>query len=213
MLPGAKTLTRDQKLHYVTGWLHWLSDAVGALAAVINLAWVPFVLFVGVMLPPIPFTLPILAAFAAGLLHCVLLYVARVKIGPARIAGAALAAGSLQWTIAGAIYDGIRHPDLPFRRTQKGKAKDSDAGARSPVRAETRIGLALIASSAALTVANTAGIVEWHLFAATLAVQSLPFLAATAMYGLDRRRHPGNPVTLPSLDMQAPVAPSPGNAD
>jgi len=192
MLPGAKTLTRGQKVHYITGWLHWLSDAVGALAAVVNLAWVPFILFVGVMLPPIPFTLPILAAFAAGLLHCVLLYMARVKIGPARIAGAALAAASLQWTVARAIYDGIKVPDLPFRVTQKGKtqkanAPDVKAAPLSPVRAETRIGLALMASSAALFAVNTTGIVELYLFAGTLLVQSLPFLAATAMFTLERR--------------------------
>ena len=192
MLPGAKTLTRGQKVHYITGWLHWLSDAVGALAAVVNLAWVPFILFVGVMLPPIPFTLPILAAFAAGLLHCVLLYMARVKIGPARIAGAALAAASLQWTVARAIYDGIKVPDLPFRVTQKGKAQkgnapDVKAAPLSPVRAETRIGLALMASSAALFAVNTTGIVELYLFAGTLLVQSLPFLAATAMFTLERR--------------------------
>ena len=192
MLPGAKTLTRGQKVHYITGWLHWLSDAVGALAAVINLAWVPFILFVGVMLPPIPFTLPILAAFAAGLLHCVLLYMARVKIGPARIAGAALAAASLQWTVARAIYDGIKVPDLPFSVTQKGKAQKANSPAAkaapvSPVRAETRIGLALMASSAALFAVNTTGIVELYLFTATLLVQSLPFLAATAMFALERR--------------------------
>jgi cellulose synthase/poly-beta-1,6-N-acetylglucosamine synthase-like glycosyltransferase/exo-beta-1,3-glucanase (GH17 family) len=192
MLPGAKTLTRAQKVHYVTGWLHWLSDSVGALAAVVNLAWVPFILFVGVMLPPIPFTLPILAAFGAGLLHCVLLYMARVKIGPARIAGAALAAASLQWTVARAIYDGIKVPDLPFQVTQKGKAEKANAPAAkaapvSPVRTETRIGLALMASSAALFAVNTTGIVELYLFAGTLLVQSLPFLAATAMFTLERR--------------------------
>ncbi|MCF3629626.1 glycosyltransferase family 2 protein [Thalassospiraceae bacterium LMO-SO8] len=192
MLPGAKTLTRAQKVHYVTGWLHWLSDSVGALAAVVNLAWVPFILFVGVMLPPIPFTLPILAAFAAGLLHCVLLYAARVKIGPARIAGAALAAASLQWTVARAIYDGIKVPNLPFQVTQKGKAEKTNAPAvkaapASPVRTETRIGLALMTSSAALFAVNTTGIVELYLFAGTLLVQSLPFLAATAMYALERR--------------------------
>ena len=192
MLPGAKTLTRGQKVHYITGWLHWLSDAVGALAAVVNLAWVPFILFVGVMLPPIPFTLPILAAFGAGLLHCVLLYMARVKIGPARIAGAALAAASLQWTVARAIYDGIKVPDLPFSVTQKGKAqktgsRTAKAAPASPVRTETRIGLALMASSAALFAVNTTGIIELYLFAGTLLVQSLPFLAATAMFVLERR--------------------------
>ena len=192
MLPGAKTLTRGQKVHYITGWLHWLSDAVGALAAVVNLAWVPFILFVGVMLPPIPFTLPILAAFAAGLLHCVLLYMARVKIGPARIAGAALAAASLQWTVARAIYDGIKVPDLPFSVTQKGKSQKANsptakATPASPVRTETRIGLALMTSSAALFAVNTTGIVELYLFAGTLLVQSLPFLAATAMFALERR--------------------------
>ncbi|MAN80782.1 MAG: glycosyl transferase, partial [Magnetovibrio sp.] len=187
MLPGARTLTRGQKVHYITGWLHWLSDAVGALAAVVNLAWVPFILFVGVMLPPIPFTLPILAAFGAGLLHCVLLYMARVKIGPARIAGAALAAASLQWTVARAIYDGIKVPDLPFRVTQKGKAQTTKAAPVSPARTETRIGVALMASSAALFAVNTSGIIELYLFAGTLLVQSLPFLAATAMYILERR--------------------------
>ncbi len=187
MLPSSNTLTRQQKVHYITGWLHWLSDSVGAGAAVINLAWVPFILFVGVMLPPIPFTLPILAAFAAGLLHCVLLYMARVKIGPARIAGAALAAASLQWTVARAIYDGFRLPGLPFQRTQKGKGPAAADATASPVKAETRIGLALLASAIALFATNTAGIIELNLFASTLAVQSLPFLAATAMYALQLR--------------------------
>ena len=214
MLPGSKTLTRAQKVHYVTGWLHWLSDSVGALAAVVNLAWVPFILFVGVMLPPIPFTLPILAAFLAGLLHCVLLYMARVKIGPARIAGAALAAASLQWTVARAIYDGVKLPNLPFMRTQKGnKAPAAATAPVSPVRTETRIGLALMASSVALFATNTTGIIELNLFAGTLLVQSLPFLAATAMYELERRDAARLVRGLPAIGAKEPAMDAPRRAD
>ena len=94
--------------------------------------------------------------------------------------------------MARAIYDGIKVPDLPFSVTQKGKAQKTGsptakAAPASPVRTETRIGLALMASSAALFAVNTTGIIELYLFAGTLLVQSLPFLAATAMFVLERR--------------------------
>ena len=196
MLPSATSLRREQKMQFITGWFHWLSDAVGALAAVVNLAWVPFILFVGVMLPPIPFTLPIIASFLAGLLHCFLLYGTRVRIGPKAIAGAALAAASLQWTVARAVYDGLRYDNLPFRRTDKGAATVGTGllGAVSSLRqrlkqvaTETWLGCALVLGSLIVFAANTTAVFEIKLFATTLMIQSVPFLATTAMNYLERR--------------------------
>ncbi|MEK9670921.1 MAG: glycosyltransferase [Rhodospirillaceae bacterium] len=193
MLPSTPGLTREQKSHFITGWFHWLSDAVGALAAVINLAWVPFILFVGALVPPFPFTLPILVAFWVGLFHCVLLYATRVRADAKTICAAALAAASLQWTVARAVMDGIRYEQQPFLRTAKGagRAVAGPAGQwrerLRQVSTETWIGIALIAGSVILFAANTTRIFEISMFATTLAIQSLPFLAVTLMNALERR--------------------------
>ncbi|MBF0248514.1 MAG: glycosyltransferase, partial [Alphaproteobacteria bacterium] len=120
MLPGSKTLTMHQKVQFITGWSYWLSDAFGVAAAYMNLMWVPMILFVGVLIPMLPFTLPILVAFAVNLMHCIMLYGVRVRIPAIRIAGAALAAMSLQMTVAKAVYEGITGRRIGFKRTEKG---------------------------------------------------------------------------------------------
>jgi len=185
MLPGARTLTPEQKHHYVTGWMYWLSDALGAAASVLNLLWVPAILFVGVLIPTVPLTVPIITAFVVNLLHCVLLYRSRVRVPLPRIFGAALAAMSLQLTIAGAVLNGLIRDNLPFKRTDKGGAAKQKA-AESPVRWETLLGVALIAAAWALYATNETRITELNVFALTLAIQSLPYLAATLMRAIEK---------------------------
>ena len=185
MLPGAPTLTPAQKFQFVSGWAHWLSDAFGVVAAIFNLFWVPMILFVGVLIPALPFTFPILVAFVVNLFHCFLLYGTRVKIPPGQIAGAALAAMSLQWTVASAVAAGLLKDNLPFLRTDKGGAAKGKA-ATYPARTETCMGVLLAASALILHLTNKTEVTEITVFAATLAVQSLPFLSAVAMYALER---------------------------
>ena len=66
-----------------------------------------------------PLTVPIITAFIVNLLHCALLYRSRVRVTMPRIVGAALAAMSLQLTIAvitsysihyTKLYDSSRSP-------------------------------------------------------------------------------------------------------
>jgi exo-beta-1,3-glucanase (GH17 family)/cellulose synthase/poly-beta-1,6-N-acetylglucosamine synthase-like glycosyltransferase len=184
MLPTARTLRPAQKFHFVSGWSLWLADALGALASVLNLLWVPMVILVGVIIPTMPFTLPILAAFVVNLLHCALLYRRRVH-GPLRdIPGAALAAMSLQWTVARAVVFGLLKDRLPFLRTEKGgNAKKT---ADNPAFWETAIGGLLALSALLLYMFNHTNVTEMTVFAATLAVQSLPFLAAALMVAIER---------------------------
>ncbi|HEX7927956.1 MAG TPA: glycosyl transferase, partial [bacterium] len=193
MLPRRRQLTSVQKYHFVTGWAFWISDALGVLAAVLNLLWVPMILFVGVLVPAVPFTVPILAMFGVNLMHCALLYTLRVRIPPSHVVGAALASMSLQLTVARAVAKGLFKGRLTFLRTEKGglaKLLAAPGPRRGVLGAEGWIGLALAASAAAIWLSNERGSVELNLFAATMAVQCLPFLSAPAMVLLERYTRP-----------------------
>lgn len=184
MLPGARTLKPAQKVQFLTGWSLWLSDALGSLVSVFNLLWVPVVILVGVVIPTMPFTVPILAAFAVNLLHCVLLYAKRVDAPWWQIPGAAVAAMSLQLTVARAVLFGLLKDRLPFLRTEKGG--NGRRTAENPAFWETILGLALLGSALLLMALNHTQIIEMQIFAWTLIVQSVPFLAATVMMLVER---------------------------
>ncbi len=202
MLPSSKTLTTDQKTQFVTGWSYWLSDAFGVLAAFLNLLWVPMIVIVGVLIPMLPFTLPILAMFVVNLMHCLILYGVRVRISPRRILSAAVAAMSLQMTVAKAVAEGLWGIKLEFKRTEKGGlAKSADA---SPAKREAWLGSLLIVSSVILVKTNETETIETNIFAATLVVQSLPFLAASGLAWLERRSR-GKPSPEPHAHKTRPV--------
>jgi len=191
MLPAGRELTTAQKFHFLTGWTLWLSDSFGVVAAYLNLVWVPMILFVGVLIPMLPFTIPILAMLGVNMLHCALLYGVRVKLPPHRILGAALAAMSLQMTVARGVAKGFGNVRLAFLRTDKGgiaavTKREKKDRKRSPILTETLTGAALLAGAVALYLTNTTEMVEINVFAATLLGQSLPFLCAPLVYGLDR---------------------------
>lgn len=186
MLPGARTLTPAQKFHFVSGWSLWFADALGTLASILNLIWVPVIIFVGVVIPTVAFTVPILAAFVVNLLHCVLLYAKRVRIPMRQVPGAAIAAMSLQLTVARAVLVGLIQDSLPFRRTEKGG--NARRGSENPAFWEALLGAGLLISAVVLLVLNTTNVVEMTVFASTLLIQSVPFLAAAAMVVIERRQ-------------------------
>lgn len=193
VMPRSTTLSPAQKFHFVTGWSFWLSDALGVCAAVLNLAFMPAVLFIGVVIPPPAFTLTIMTAFLVSLLHCALLYAKRVGIPLRQVPGAALAAMSLQYTVAQAVFTGLVKDRLAFARTEKGgnaqkaqKAKSKKRADANPATWETVLGVLLALSAAVLLAVNQERVVEINIFAATLAVQSLPFLSTSAMVLIER---------------------------
>lgn len=206
MLPGAKTLTGRQKGHFLVGWALWLADALGALIAMMNLFWVPVVLFVGVVLPLVAFSVPILTAFVVNVLHCLILYARRVNLPLSRVPGAAIAAMSLQLTVARAVFTGVIRDRLPFKRTAKGGAARRTG--EYPATWETVIGVLLAAAALTLHLVNYEQVTEWQLLAITLAIQSVPFLAAGLMVFIEKARfstRKGREVAALPLQLSAPV--------
>ena len=206
MLPGSNTLNTRQKSHFLVGWMYWLADALGTAAAIFNLLWAPVIVFVGVLIPPLPFTITILAAFLIALLHCAVLYARRVDIPFHCVPGAALSAMSLQLTVARAVVVGLISDALPFRRTDKGG--NAKKQIKNPVAWEAVLGVLLALASLVLVLINEEQVTELSLFAATLAVQSVPFLAATVMLGIERARKT-DPVSSPTTSpAPAPAEPT-----
>jgi hypothetical protein len=120
----------------------------------------------------------------------------RVRIPAGRILGAALAAMSLQATVAKAVAEGLFGKRLGFNRTDKGnKATQTTttkvkSGLPHPARTETIFGLLLALSAAVLWGYNhiTFNTLEVNVFALTLVVQSIAFLSTPLVAGLERTR-------------------------
>ena len=175
-LPSSKTLTPYQKYHFVAGWFFWLSDAFGALTAFLNIFWVPFIIFVGVTIPTLPLTLPILVAFLVNILHASILYHTRVKMGIKETVLSAIASMSLQLVIFKAVYDGFVKDGLPFKRTEKGG--NTKKVNKSPIRHEMILAALLTISFFALYFTNYTRITEIYVFSFTLLIQSIPYYSA-----------------------------------
>ena len=187
LLPGANGLTREQKREFGVGWLNWLgAEAIGVVVAILNLIWVPVVAFAGIAIPDKILTLPILAAFVVTLAHFIALYRLRVSIPFGQMMAAVVAAMSVQWTVARAVGCGIWKESLPFMRTAKGGA--TSKGPDFPAFWEAVLAALLLIGSAIVVATNYKQIHEINIFALVLVVQSLPFLAAVAIAGLEASR-------------------------
>jgi exo-beta-1,3-glucanase (GH17 family)/glycosyltransferase involved in cell wall biosynthesis len=187
LLPRATGLTREQKREFAVGWLNWLgAESIGVAVAILNLVWVPVVAFAGIAIPDKILTIPILAAFVVTLAHFISLYRLRVSVPPAQMVGAVIAAMSVQWTVARAVGCGVWKETLPFMRTAKGGA--TCKGADFPAFWEAVLGALLLIGAVVVVATNYKQIRELNIFAAVLAVQSLPFLAAVAMAVLEGSR-------------------------
>src|SRR5258705_9841316 len=98
LLPSARGLTRDQKREYAFGWLNWLgAESLGVAVAILNLLWVPVIVFLDIAIPDKILTIPIIAAFAVSLLHFITLYRLRVSISLPQMLSAVVTAMSVQW--------------------------------------------------------------------------------------------------------------------
>jgi exo-beta-1,3-glucanase (GH17 family)/cellulose synthase/poly-beta-1,6-N-acetylglucosamine synthase-like glycosyltransferase len=186
-LPGASLLTPEQKREYALGWLNWLgAESLGVAVALLNILWVPFVVFLGIGIPDRILTLPIIAAFVVSLLHFASLYWLRVKVPLGQMIGALFAAMSVQWTVARAVSDGLIKDRLPFTRTAKGGwgRKGSDFAAFW----EAVIGSLLVLSCLLVFATNWERVREVNIFALVLLIQSLPFLSAVGFALLEGSR-------------------------
>lgn len=211
LLPFGDGLTASQKWQFSTGWLTWFSDSAATGLAILNLAAAPFILFGLLALPPTALVVPVFVACLVTLLHTGLLYYRRVTRSPRRIVAAAVAAMSLQFTVARAVLAGLRGRPLPFHRTPKGGAGDAAPAVLKFARIvpEGILGILLAIASALLLLNNPNDIPEQTQFGLLLAVQSLPFGAAVALLCLEvfapvrlarrRLRRPASALRRPAL--------------
>jgi exo-beta-1,3-glucanase (GH17 family) len=131
-------------------------------------------------------TLPIIAAFAVSVAHFISLYRLRVRASFGEMAGAVFAAMSLQWTVARAVGTGLLKEHVPFLRTAKGGV--ARKGSDFPAFWEAGIAGLLLTGATTLVATNYKQVHEINIFAAVLVVQSLPFLAAVALAGIEGSR-------------------------
>ncbi|HZO44458.1 MAG TPA: glycosyltransferase [Xanthobacteraceae bacterium] len=187
LLPSANGLTRDQKRQYAFGWLNWLgAESLGVVVAILNLIWVPVIVYMDIAIPDKILTIPIIAAFAVSLLHFVALYRLRVAISLPQMLTAVVAAMSVQWTVARAIANGIWKDSMPFARTAKGGS--TSRGPDFAAFWEAVLATLLLAGAVLVVMTNVKQITELNIFAAVLVVQSLPFVAAVVIAALEGSR-------------------------
>src|SRR4051794_12636303 len=187
-LPGASRLTRDQRREFSLGWLNWLgAESLGVVVAILNLIWVPIVVFAEIAIPDKILTLPIIASFVVSLTHFVALYRLRVKVKAGQMLGAMIAAMSVQWTVSRAVAQGLITDHMPFARTSKGGL--SRMSIEFQAFWEAVIGVLLLVGATVLVVTNgTKQVREIYIFAAVLVLESLPSLSAVAIAILETSR-------------------------
>jgi exo-beta-1,3-glucanase (GH17 family)/cellulose synthase/poly-beta-1,6-N-acetylglucosamine synthase-like glycosyltransferase len=187
LLPRNRGLTRDQKREFGLGWLNWLgAESIGVAVAILNLLWLPVIVFFDIAVPDKVLTVPILASFAVALVHFMVLYRLRVTIPLSQTLASVFAAMSVQWTVARAVAYGLWKESLPFTRTAKGgttrKGPEFAAFWEGVLAALLWIGAALVVMT------NYKQIHELNIFAVVLIVQSLPFIAAVVVALLEGSR-------------------------
>ena len=187
-LPGASRLDHDQKREFVIGWLRWLGgETIAVAAAMLNLVWVPLVIFFGLAIPDTILMLPTIVAFMLSLLHFSIAYRLRVDSPLRAAAGALFAATSVQWTVASAIaHAAIGRDQKRFHRTAKGGRGDRSVGFAASW--EVTMGGLLVAGATAVWITNYDQISANYFFAGALLVQSLPFLSAAMLAALESSR-------------------------
>src|ERR1700732_617455 len=185
-LPGKSLLDHDQKREFAFGWLSWFgAEIVAVAAALLNLIWVPFVVFKVVAIPDPLLMLPIVAAFLVSILHFVSAYRTRVAIPYLQMLGAMVVFMSVQWTVAVAAFKAA----LPARKNYFDRTRKGGGGighTRFTAMPEAVLGALLVAGGITVFATNFYRLFEIDLFAAILIIQSLPFLSAVAIEGFER---------------------------
>ncbi|MBS0535365.1 MAG: glycosyltransferase [Proteobacteria bacterium] len=186
MLSRDTQLSGDQKREFALGWLNWLgAESVGVVVAILNILWVPVIAFLDISVPDRILTVPIVASFIVSLVHFVALYRLRVKATRTEMAAAAVAAMSVQWTVARAVAMGLIKDHLPFVRTDKGGGRrKTDFHAFW----ESVMAALLLLGAITLIETNYKEVREIYIFAFVLMVQALPFAAAVAIALWERSR-------------------------
>ncbi len=185
-LPGASRLTREQKREFAsagsTGWAPRRSAWWSPCSTSSGCRWLPS----STSRCPTAFSrCRSSPASSVTVAHFLTLYRLRLRADSGQLLGSVVAAMSVQWTVARAVGFGLIKDHLPFVRTAKGGAQRS---ADFPAFWEAVLATLLILGAVVLVETNIKQVREIYIFAAVLAIQSLPFIAAVGLALIERTR-------------------------
>jgi exo-beta-1,3-glucanase (GH17 family)/cellulose synthase/poly-beta-1,6-N-acetylglucosamine synthase-like glycosyltransferase len=118
---GHTRLSWAQRYQFLSGWLPWISDALGLVVTIIALVWTALM-----VTDPVTFDVPMaalsataLALFGAKMIKTLLLYPQKVRSGIIGALAASTAGLALTHTVAKAVWAGLFTSGKPFLRTPK----------------------------------------------------------------------------------------------
>ena len=176
---GRTLLSWGQRYQFLSGWLPWISDALGLIVTLMALAWTA-----AMWISPEHFYAPMpalsaaaLALFFAKTLKTFVLYPPKVRSGLKGAVMASVAGLALTHSVAKAVIAGLFTSGKPFLRTPKCADPALLSQALRVAWQETT--LLCVCAAAAVSVATVHGFDESAaiLWMVMLTVQSLPYLA------------------------------------
>ncbi|HEY5337405.1 MAG TPA: glycosyltransferase family 2 protein, partial [Rhizomicrobium sp.] len=199
---GRTKLTWAQRYQFLSGWLPWISDALGLVVTIIALIWTALM-----VVAPATFDVPLaalsataLALFAAKTLKTLLLYPQKVGSGVLGAVAASTAGLALTHTVAKAVWTGLFTSGKPFLRTPK----CADPALLSQVlRLAWQETVLLVCCVLALTAMvwnrsfEDAAVLPWVVM---LAIQTMPYAATVVtavLSAMSNTRHTVTPLVVP----------------
>jgi hypothetical protein len=176
---GRTKLSWAQRYQFLSGWLPWISDALGLVVTIIALVWTALM-----VADPVIFDVPMaalsataLALFAAKMLKTLLLYPQKVRSGVIGAIAASTAGLALTHTVAKAVWAGLFTSGKPFLRTPK--CADTASISQVLRLAWQETALLICCLGALVTMMWTRGfddpaVILWMVM---LAIQTMPYMA------------------------------------
>lgn len=214
MLPGSP-LSAAQRRAWIAGWIPWIGEGLGLIAAWGALAWTALAMsFPRLFQVPSPvLTVPVVAFLLWKVASAYTLQRTKVGAAPKEAALAVLAGMALAPSVGRAVLHAFVTPGLPFARTPKAAPGTPLLATLATVRTEASLALALIvAGSACALWMGAYDTAAWAWGAACLALAA-PHAAAVAVAVLAACPRPAlTPASAEAAKGSAPAMPSPAVA-
>ncbi|MBV9990399.1 MAG: glycosyltransferase [Alphaproteobacteria bacterium] len=176
---GRAKLNWAQRYQFLSGWLPWISDALGMIVTFLGLGWTAGMYFAPehVYAPMPALSAAALALFCAKTFKTFLLYPPKVRSGMKGAFMASVAGLALTHSVAKAVIAGLFTKGKPFLRTPKCEDPALLSQALRVVWQETT--LFVLCILAVISIAVTHGVEDTSavLWMVMLAVQSVPYAA------------------------------------
>ena len=196
-------LSAGQRYHFVAGWLPWFADGFNLLFNFAALGWtVAMVIFPLLVTPPyMTVALVPLVLFVFKMTKSFFLYRRRVTASLRQSFAAGLAGLALSHTISRAMFGGLITGKLGFFRTPKMAEAPALIRALADAREEALFAIAFLLGAVAVMFRDDAYMLDVRIWAAVLAVQSIPYLASVLVSLASARHQLSADVVGPMADM------------